>query len=251
MTTRFELTTFPRPEFVERRFDYRPGEMLTIIGPTGSGKTVLGGQLIRKVASPRMPALYLVKKPQDPEISRLGRELNLRRVGTWPPPPRWDLWRLLTGGSEPNGWLLWPPTRFDPDIDRPHKAMVFRRGLISTYRGDGPFKKRPRIVVVDDAYGIAELLKLRDPLIENWTEMRAMRGGQWAYFQRPSLVPLWAYQADHLLLFNEPDKRSRVRFEEIGGMDSDFVADTVLRLRRFQALYIRRRDRRVCIVDAN
>jgi hypothetical protein len=242
------LTCFPRLEFVERRWRYRRGNHVTIIGPPGSGKTVLGFHLLEHTASRDMPAVMLVKKPTDIEISAWGKHLRYRKVPTWPPPPSW--WSWLPGAdSDPPGWLVWPRTRFDPDLDRPHKHDVFRRALMHAYRGGGVFKKRPRIVVTDDAYGLSEILKLREYLIENWTEARSMGCGQWAYFQRPSHVPLWAYQADHLFLFNEPDKRSRIRFGEIGGIDADMVQETVMQLDQYQALYIRRAGRRVCIVD--
>lgn len=238
------LTVFPRQEFTTRRFDYRRGNHLTIIGPPGSGKTVLGFGLLEVTASRAMPAVVLVKKPLDYEVDRWGKRLGYRKVPTWPPPPTWP-WM----DRDPPGWLVWPRTRFDPDLDRPHKHEVFRRALMHAYRGGGVFKRRPRIVVTDDAYGLSEILKLREYLIENWTEARSMGCGQWAYFQRPSHVPLWAYQADHLFLFNEPDRRSRIRYGEIGGIDADLVQETVMQLDRYQALYIRRAGRRVCIVD--
>ena len=244
MTSPGGLVTFSRDEFVDRRWDYRSGNHVTIIGPTGSGKTVLGMHLLAKYASAQMPVVYLVKKPRDPEITAWGKSLGLVKTDNWPPSP----W-LQMNHRNPNGWLLWPRTRFDPDLDRPAKHTIFRRALVHAYKGGGIFKRKPRIVVLDDSYGLAEILDLKEVMIENWTEMRSMGGGQWSFFQKPSHVPLWAYQADHLFLFNEPDKRSRQRFGEIGGIDADVVTETVVGLDEFQALYIRRRGRRACIVD--
>jgi hypothetical protein len=39
------MITVPRDDFLRRRFDYRPGDHVTIIGPTGSGKTWMASQL--------------------------------------------------------------------------------------------------------------------------------------------------------------------------------------------------------------
>jgi energy-coupling factor transporter ATP-binding protein EcfA2 len=233
-----EFETFPRDAFVAERFRYRSGEHVTIVGPTGGGKTHLAFQLLERAARPSRPAVMLVKKNRDTLITRKGTELGWKRVRDWPPPMRMP-WQ-----SHPSGYLVWPRTTFDPDIDHPHKWAVFRSALLDSY------KRGNRIVVADDAYGLSEVLKLRKELVEMWTEARSMDTGLWTAFQKPSHVPLWAYsQAEHLFLFNDPDKRSRERFGEIGGVDSQLVQRTVMRLRRYQCLYIRRDGPAMCIID--
>ncbi len=246
MTTRDERTEalltrlegFGRQEFLDERWRYRPGEHVTVIGPTGCGKTWLTYELLQRTATPARPAVVLVKKPRDPLITRRGKELEYRTVRTWPPGP------LSWWEKKPAGYLVWPPTKYDPTVDRPAKAEVFRRALMDSYR------RGQRIVYVDDAYGVSELLKLREELTEMWTEARSTEVGLWTAFQKPSHVPTWAYnQAEHLFLFHDPDKRSRERFGEIGGIDPYMIQEAVRRLDRHQALYIRRDGPAACIVN--
>jgi len=233
------LETFGRDEFIAERFRWRSGEHVTIIGPTGCGKSHLVYQLLEHVATPRLPAVVLVKKPKDPLILRRGKELGYETVRTWPPATISTVFH-----AKPSGWLVWPKTKYDPLVDRPAKREVFRRALLDSY------KKGNRIVVVDDAYGVSKLLDLREELIELWTEMRSQPGAVWAAFQRTADVPLWAYsQAEHLILFNDPDRRARDRYAEIGGIDPAMVRDTTGALKRHQALYIRRDGPAVCIID--
>lgn len=232
------LETFGREEFLAERWRWRSGEHVTVVGPTGCGKTHLIFDLAELTTSPKLPALYLVKKPRDGLITKRAKELEWPTTRSWPPSG------LATLRSKPSGWLVWPPTKFDPLIDHPVKAAVFRRAMLDSY------KKGNRIVVVDDAYGVSVVLGLRIELIEMWTEMRSMPGAVWAAFQRPADVPLWAYsQAEHLILFHDPDKRARERFAEIGGVDPVIVRDTVMGLKRHQFLYIRRDGPAMCIVD--
>lgn len=233
------LTTFSREEFLTRRWRYRRGEHVTVVGPTGCGKTHLVYELLERTARPSLPAVVLVKKPRDRLIREVTKRLKYRVVRSWPPPPAFP-WQP----RKPPGFVVWPPTKFAPEIDRPAKAAVFRRALMDGYR------RGNRILYVDDTYGISEILDLDAELIELWTELRSMDGGLWTSFQKPSHVPTWAYgQAEHLYLFHDPDKRSRERFAEIGGVDPDLVRDTVMGLSRHQALYIRRDGPRMCIVD--
>jgi energy-coupling factor transporter ATP-binding protein EcfA2 len=242
-----QLSTFDREEFITRRWRYRPGEHVTAIGPTGSGKTVLVYQLLDHTAGRHMPAVVLVKKPRDTEVTARSKTMAYRTIRAWPPGPS------IFKDNDPPGWVLWPRTDFANGVgyDRAKKSYQFRRAIMATYRGGGVFKRRPRILVVDDAFGLSEILDLREELIEMWTEARSMNAGLWAAFQKPTHVPLWAYsQAEHIFLFNDPDKRSRERFSEIGGVDPVTVRDTVFALGDHQALYIRRGGRRMCIVDA-
>lgn len=231
------LVTLARDDWL-RRLRFRHGEHITIVGPTGCGKTWVAWQILGHVTSPTFPGIVLVKKPRDKLITENAKDLRYRVVRTWPPTP--SLWRP----RKPPGWVVWPRTNFrDVETDRAAKNVLFRRVLLDVYQ------KGNRIAYVDDAFGFSALLGLKEELTELWTELRSMDGSLMTAFQRPSMVPLWAYSsAEHLLLFNDPDKRSRDRFAEIGGVDPDLVKETVQALPEHHFVYIKRTGPRMCIV---
>jgi hypothetical protein len=231
------VVSFARDEFLTGRWRYRPGEHVTILGPTGSGKTWLGYQLLGQTSRPALPAVVLVMKPRDGTVEKWTRTVGYRRVRSWPPVPTpWS--------QKPPGWVLWPKFVFDPELDDLNLYHEFRAAMLDCY------KRGNRIVFGDEAYGLANDLRLGRELVTLWTRGRSMGCGLWASSQRPTHVPLHAYsQAEHLFLFRDPDKRAWDRYAEIGGVDPDLVRSTVIGLDKYQCLYIRRTGGRMCVVD--
>lgn len=236
-TTTVRVQSFPREEFLTRRWRYRPGEHVTLLGPTQSGKTTLGYQLLQRVIRPELPAVILVMKPRDRVVSRWSAELGLRTVGQWPPPPRpWE---------KPPGWVLWPKHTFEPDKDDEILRAQFRKAILDNYR------RGERITFGDEVYGLAGELKLTRELTAVWSRGAAMGNGLWTATQRPRAVPLMAYsQAEHVLMAYTPDKADRDRYSEIGGIDPDIVKQVTARLPKFHWLYVRRTGPAMCIVEA-
>jgi hypothetical protein len=111
------------------------------------------------------------------------------------------------------------------------------------------YVKGNAIIFDDEAVSLVREMDLKTDLVRIWTKGRSVDCGLWAATQRPSLVPLEMYdQATHLFLAYDPDERNQKRFAEIGGVDPDLVAHVVARLPRFHWLYIRRSDRKLCVV---
>lgn len=223
-----EITQLSRQEFLEEYWDYSPGEHVTIIGPTGSGKTWLGYQLLAATATPELPAVVLVMKPRDETVEKFSKAQKYKIIRNWPPIRKpWD--------EKPSGYVLWPHTSFDPYIDDSHHQEVFGRALLDCY------KKGNFIVFADETYSLANELGLQKELVTLWTKSRSMKTGLWAATQRPTYVPLWAYSgAEHLFLHKDPDKKARERYSEIGGIDPQMVKDITSSLPKHHWLYIRR-----------
>ncbi len=160
----------------------RPGESVFIVGPKGSGKTVLAKVLLLS----RRNAIVLDTKL----IERWGKvgvrvaEKNLLQ---------------LRGGR-----FHWPASHafiLDKDV----QDAIFR-GLLANGH---------RTLYVDEAYD----LQLSGGLKLVATQGRAIKLGLWISTQRPSHIPLFLIsEAQHFFIFYLRLKRDRERVEEATGV---------------------------------
>lgn len=234
-----DIKRFDRQTFIAEVWDYAPGEHVTVLAPTGGGKTHLAFQLLGVTATPQLPAVVLVMKPRDETVVKFAKIHKFRTVRDWPPSS------LKTMIQKPAGWVLWPLETNDPDLDDAKHEMIFRKAIRQNYRHGN------RIIFADETYSLENELGLKDDLRRMWTKGRSMRSGLWAASQRPVWISRWALQAHHLFLANDPDVAMQKRYGEIGGgVDPDAVRFAVSRLKRYEFIYINREERAMCIVGA-
>lgn len=232
-----DVMRFGRQEFLNEVWDYAPGEHVTVLAPTGGGKTQLAYQLLGKSAKPDLAAVVFVMKPRDETITKFSRQYKFRTIRDWPPST------FSQRIQKPPGWVLWPTETNDWDADDERHKEVFRRAIRDNYRrGD-------RIIFADETYSLEQELNLTKDLNKVWTKGRSMKAGLWAASQRPVWISRWSLQAHHLFLGHDPDVKAQERYGEIGGgIDPAQVRYIVSRLKRYEFAYISREERAMCIV---
>lgn len=227
------VETLPREKFIEDHFDYKPGEHLSIIGPTQRGKTTLGLQLLHATATPELRGVVLASKPRDVTVDRWLKQRRFRVVEEWGPPAEWP-WEK----KKIRGYVVRPhQTLHNVREDNAEVRKQFENAIYDSYA-----TKQKRIVVVDEAHEVQDELKLKQEC-----EMILKRGasldcGGWFFLQRTAYNSYDMYNApEHLFLFNDPDRRNRQRFGEIGGgVNPDMVEYLTNNLSQYQVLYIKR-----------
>lgn len=225
-----------RREFISRFWTYEPGEHVTFLGPTGTGKTTLAMDLLLNGRNGR--AVILDSKPRNRELDAWGKRHKVGVTPTWPLPTYKRLW------FGPNKtWIVRPPHSMDdPDVDDARIKAVGGRAIMKTYRqGD-------TITYIDECLDVIDV-GLSKHVRVVLTRGRSSGNGLWTGTQRPYHVPVYLYSsASHLFLANDPDERDQKRFAEIGGIDPKYVIEVVKSLPPYHWLYIKRKGTETAII---
>ncbi len=219
-----ELPPFIRFDRFLERWTWKQGEHLTTIGPTGSGKTVLNRQLLRR----RAFVVVLGIKNQDPELyGPFAREGYQQVTRFHPEPPE---------GAEESKILLVPRTDKHGAEARQFKSKAFKQVLNDVY--DVGYW----CVYADDVQYMADKLKLAPEFEELWMLGRSEGVSLVASSQEPVDIPVMAYNAaTHLFLFKNPDLYRAKRMAELTGINREVAQHTILRLPDYEFLYINKR----------
>lgn len=196
-------------------FTWRQGEHVTLLGPTGQGKTTLALAILPR----RRYVVVFGTKAKDATLDKLIREEGYHKTDEWPPPPWADK------------VILWPSTKkIHYKIEQ---QQEFHKALSDIYTAGG------WAVYLDELRYICDTLKLGNYVEVLWQQGRSLGISVIGGNQRPRFVPLNAYdQATHLFVWNFNDKENAKRLSEIVGVDEKEVAAVVRGLPKYDCLYI-------------
>jgi hypothetical protein len=208
--------------------EWKQDEHISIIGPTGTGKSALAVDLLKI----RSYVTFVMTKPADPKLENALARQHYVRVPAFPKNPPEDVDR----------YLLWPPGSGAMTQEANTKQRVILRDAFDKIFSGPPGGDPGRwCIYLDEARYVADpaYLGLRREVNHLLIQGRSLRIAMVLAFQRPSWVPPEAYdQASHLFIARDNDRRNVQRFREIGGVDGDRVAYTVERLANFEWAHV-------------
>lgn len=217
--------------------NFEQGEHVTVIGPTGTGKTTVLRAMSRVRERQGGALLLLGTKRIDSTLDRWARSASLTTIRDWPAP-----WWRLNHAKTPEGvdWrhrlILRPPIRSADDL--PIMSEVMGRALASVY-ADGGWT-----VCADELLIFCSMLGLSKPLELLWTQGRSAGVTVLGGMQRPVDVSRYSYtQASHLFFFATADRQDVQRMGGIGGLDMREVERVVTGLSGHDMLYLNTRKK--------
>lgn len=212
---------------------WNQGEHVTMVGPTGSGKTTLALALLPR----RRFAVALATKPKDATMTTLVRRDHWKKIRRWDevPPAAWLHEQLRV--------VLWP--RYESPADLPAQRAEISVALHEIFTTGG------WCIFADELWALTHMLGQTKMLEAIWTQGRSIGLTLVGATQRPAHIPLLAYDsATHLFFWRDNDERNLKRIGGLNGLTSAVVRSTVARLPRHDTLYVNTRTGAMLITRA-
>jgi len=205
--------------------NWRQGEHVSLVGPTGQGKSTLGLALLHR----RRYVMVLATKPKDATLDRLTKRRH---------EPRYRLIRDVDDRTPVDArYLIWP--KFTTAADQAVQADVMHRAL------DATFAEGAWCIYVDELSYMVRQLGLGNMLTLIWQQGRSLGVSLMGATQRPAWVPLELYsQATHVFIWKHNDRRDLDRLGGIasaGDVDPATIRQIVGHLSKNQFLYVNTR----------
>ena len=208
--------------FLSDHFVWRQGEHVSMIGPTGSGKTTLALNLLPM----RQFVIVLATKPRDETMDKLVKEDGYLKVKRWKDIPRIGVRQHLRV-------IVQPPYKSSRDIWQ--QAQAFDDVLNAAFIQGG------WTIFADELFWMQKL-GLNNELETYWTQGRSMNLSLIAGTQRPANVSLFAYdQATHVFFWRDNDERNLKRISGMNGQNAKLIRETVASMPKHASLYVNTR----------
>lgn len=202
-------------------FRWMAGEHAAIVGPAGSGKTIL----LQELVGTRSFSTVFATKPKDSSMDEIIDRQGFERYAKWP--------RGLDPVKHPRR-VIWPDARrIDAARDQ---SAVFANAFAEIYIEGG------WNLFLDEGWYVTNMLGLGEQIKVFLLQARSLDISLIVATQRPVSVPteIWD-QSTHLFLFRENDERNLERLGGLAWQDSLAVRRMVASLDRHQFLYINTR----------
>jgi hypothetical protein len=217
-------------DFLARGFDWRQGEHVSLLGPTGTGKTTVAVQLLER----RGYVVAIGTKPADSTLDYLRKRQGYKLVRELP---------VVVNG--PTRAIVWPKMR---TLDRDRKkeiAEVVRQTL------DRAFSSKGWTIFADELAYLSNTLNLSRELSDIWQQGRSNFVSLIGCSQRPRHIPLDAYSAaSHLFLWRNNDEYDLKRLSGLNGVNAGVIRRIVPELPRHHVLYVSTRTAQMVVTVA-
>jgi hypothetical protein len=201
--------------------DWRQGEHVALVGPTGQGKTTLTISLLEK----RDYVAVFGTKPHDDTMDALiaSGYYHLQK------------WETISTSKYPRR-VIWPNYIASRINSEDEMAAVFDHAYSAAFR------ERGWCICIDEGWYMSKPLKLEKSMRTVWTQGRSLGISHVVATQRPAWVPteMWD-QSTHLFIWRNNDDRAIQRISEIGTVNGAAIRYIIPRLEQFQCLYINTR----------
>lgn len=198
---------------------WQQGEHVTMVGPTGWGKTTLATEILQL----RRHLVAFAVKREDSSMEELIGRLHMERLREWSSELALSYQRVC----------LWPPLNGADADFRLLQRRVFLAAMNAIYRQGG------WCTYFDEVVYLAETLRLEDELKFFLNQGRSSGISVVAATQRPAFIPLAFYDmATHLFLWKFNDHRNATRVGELTGLAHQVVKREVMSLPKYEFIYI-------------